>query len=51
MVGDTVARELMSVTCGMVCAAGQGEDLERNLQALVTDSTLRQAEPVTAHSA
>ena len=37
----------MSVTCGMVCAAGQGEDLERNLQALVTDSTLRQAEPVT----
>jgi hypothetical protein len=30
----------------MVCAAGRAEDLERNLQALVTDSTLRQAEPV-----
>jgi hypothetical protein len=31
----------------MVGAAGRGEDLERDLQALVTDSTLRQAEPVT----
>jgi hypothetical protein len=27
------------------------EDLERDLQALVTDSTLRQAEPVVSHSA
>jgi hypothetical protein len=27
------------------------EDLERNLQALVTESTLRQAESVAIHSA